>query len=190
VLILAGVAVALIKDLPAMLLGISRLMFAWGEDGVFPPAVAQVHRTSRAPHVAILVTGLMATLSIIGCHLAGDFFLGVDILVTAMLANFFLMSLSVIALPITNPQLAARITVLPARLGQLAVALLGAIGLAGFFVIHTWRDLTGPAPWYFRSTNAWLIVMIVGSLLFLRETAGLARGGVDLVARFRELPPE
>ena len=35
----------------------------------------------------------MATLGILGSHLAGDFFLGVDILVTSMLVNFLLMAI-------------------------------------------------------------------------------------------------
>ncbi|MDX1503952.1 MAG: APC family permease, partial [Thermoanaerobaculia bacterium] len=35
VAIVAGAAIALINDLPAMLLAVSRLMFAWAEDGVF-----------------------------------------------------------------------------------------------------------------------------------------------------------
>ena len=36
ILILIGAAVALINDLPAMLLSVSRLMFAWAHDGIFP----------------------------------------------------------------------------------------------------------------------------------------------------------
>ena len=51
-------AVALIKDLPAMMLGVSRLMFAWAEDGIFPAGVAAVHRRFRTPHVAILITSV------------------------------------------------------------------------------------------------------------------------------------
>ena len=35
----------------------------------------------------------MASVGILGSHLAGDFFLGVDILVTSMLVNFLLMCL-------------------------------------------------------------------------------------------------
>ncbi|MEO1170948.1 MAG: APC family permease, partial [Myxococcota bacterium] len=42
-LIVFGAAVALANDLPAMLLAVSRLMFAWAEDGVFPSAVARIH---------------------------------------------------------------------------------------------------------------------------------------------------
>ncbi len=42
-----------------------------------------------------------------GCHLAGDFFLGIDVLVTSMLVNFLLMCVSVLWLPRRNPRLAA-----------------------------------------------------------------------------------
>ena len=81
VLMVSGAAVALMKDLPAMLLGTSRLMFAWAEDRIFPAAVARVHPVRRTPDVAVIATGAMATAGIFGSHLAGDFFLGVDILV-------------------------------------------------------------------------------------------------------------
>ena len=63
-------------------------MFAWADDGIFPARVAGVHPRFRTPHVAIVASGVMATLGILGSHLAGDFFLGVDILVTSMLVNF------------------------------------------------------------------------------------------------------
>ena len=113
VVIVSSASVALVKDLPAMLLGVSRLMFAWAEDGIFPAAVAAVHPRFHTPYVAILLSAAMATIGILGCHLAGDWFLGVDILVTAMLINFVLMALSVLALPARNPALAAAIIVLP-----------------------------------------------------------------------------
>ena len=190
VLIIAGVAVALIKDLPAMLMGVSRLLFAWAEDGIFPARVAAVHPTRRTPHVAILLSTGMASLAVLGCHLAGDFLLGVDILVTAMLVNFLLMSLSVIWLPHRNPAIAARITVLKARPVQLLVCVTGAIVLAGFFAIHTWKDLHAPIPWFLRSTWDWLIVMVVGTVIYGRETAKLRAAGVDLNERFRELPAQ
>jgi basic amino acid/polyamine antiporter, APA family len=190
VAITAGTALALIKDLPAMLLGVSRLMFAWGEDGIVPAAVARVHPARRTPHVAILLSALMATASIAGCFVAGDFFLGVDILVTAMLVTFLLMCLSVIRLPAANPTLAARVTVLPDRRIQLPVAVLGALVLAGFLALHTWRDFGIDRPWYLRSTWNWLLVMGLGTVVYLRETARLRRRGVDLGARMRELPPQ
>src|SRR4029453_15175689 len=104
--IVAGAAVALIKDLPAMLLAVSPLMFAGAEDAVFPRRIAGVHPRFRTPHIAILASAVMATLGIIGCHVAGDFFLGIDILVMSMLVNFLLMAISVVTLPGRNAALA------------------------------------------------------------------------------------
>ena len=191
VVIVSAAAVALVKDLPAMLLAVSRLMFAWAEDGIFPAAVAAVHPVSRTPYVAILASGGMATLGILGSHFAGDFFLGVDILVTSMLVNFILMAVSVLTLPGRNPGLAAAVTVLPSRPAQVLLASLGVALLALFLVIHTVRDLTAPvAAWYFRSTPVWALVMGLGSLIYRREVRALRRGGVDLDARFGALPPE
>ena len=191
VAIVAGAAVALINDLPAMLLAVSRLMFAWAEDGVFPRAVARIHPRWHTPHVAIVASGLMATVGIVGSHLAGDFFLGVDILVTSMLFNFLVMCLSVLRLPHNNPALAREIKVARSRPLQVSLALAGIVFLGGFLIIHVWKDLTSTvAAWYFHSTPIWLLVMLVASAIFLRELRGLRRRGVDVDAIYSELPPE
>jgi amino acid transporter len=174
-----------------MLLSVSRLMFAWAEDGIFPRAVQAVHPRFHTPHVAILASGGVATLGILGCHVAGDFFLGVDILVTSMLVNFLVMALSVCSLPRRNPTLARAVTVLRARRVQASLAGLGTVVLSLFLAVHVYKDLSGSAKaWYFRSTPLWVLVMAVGSLVYLREVRALRRGGVDLEARFAALPPE
>ena len=74
----------------------------------------------------------MATLGIIGCHVAGDFFLGIDILVTSMLVNFLLMAMSVLTLPARNAALAREVTVLPSRAAQVPLALVAVVVLAAF----------------------------------------------------------
>ena len=190
VVIVSSASLALIKDLPAMLLGVSRLMFAWAEDGIFPAAVAAVHPRFRTPHVAILLSTGMATIGVVGCHLAGDWFLGVDILVTSMLINFLLMALSVLALPSRNPTLAAAVTVLPSAAQRVPVAVAGVCVLALYLAVHTWKDITGPAAWYFKSTPVWAIVMTLASVVYVREMRRLRAQGVDLTTRFLELPPE
>jgi APA family basic amino acid/polyamine antiporter len=189
ILIVSAAAVALIKDLPPMLLSVSRLMFAWAEDGIFPRAVAAVHPRFRTPHVAVVASGVMATLGVVGSHLAGDFFLGVDILVTAMLVNFLLMAVTVLTLPARNPALAAAITVVPPTGLRAALAALGVVVLGLFLAMHTWKDLTGPAAaWYFRSTFLWGAVLALGSVIYWREVRALRRNGVDLRERFAQLP--
>lgn len=191
VIIISAAAVALAKDLPAMLLAVSRLMFAWAADGIFPRAIASVHPVLRTPHVAIIASGAMATLGIFGSHLAGDFFLGVDILVSSMLVNFLVIAVSVLTLPRRNPALAQSVTVVPNLRVRRTVAAVGVMVLAGFLAVHTWKDLTGPAEaWYFRSTPVWAVVMGIGSLIYWREVSRLRRAGVDLHARFAALPPE
>lgn len=188
--ILAGAAVALINDLPAMLLAVSRMMFAWAGDGIFPKGVAAVHQRFRTPWVAILLSGVMATLGILGSHLAGDFFLGIDILVTSMLVNFGLICLSLVTLPRRNPALAREVKVL-GRTAQRLVGGGGAVILGFFLVLHIVKDLsTETAAWYFHSTWVWVLVMGVASLIYLREMARLRRAGVDTERLFRELPPE
>ena len=188
--ILAGAAVALINDLPAMLLAVSRMMFAWAEDGIFPKGVATVHASFHTPWVAILLSGTMATVGIVGSHLAGDFFLGIDILVTSMLVNFGLICLSLVTLPRRNPDLARDVKVL-GRPAQVLVGGGGAAILGLFLVLHIVKDLsTETAAWYFHSTWVWLLVMGVASLIYLREMTRMRRRGVDTDRLFRALPPE
>ena len=191
VAVVAGAAVALVKDLPAMLLGVSRLMFAWAEDGIVPRMVASVHPRFHTPRVAIGLSAMMASLGILGCHLAGDFFLGVDILVTSMLVNFLLMCGSVLALPGRNPALARDIRVIRSRSAQRIIGVTGILLLGALLLVHTARDL-GPSGvvWYLRSTPVWLLVMALGSAVYWRELRGLRRRGVNVQALFAALPPE
>ena len=191
VLIVAGAAIALINDLPAMLLAVSRLMFAWAEDGIFPRAVATVHPERHTPQVAIVLSGCMATVGILGSHWAGDFFLGVDILVTSMLVNFLVMCLSVLILPHRNPEIAKDVRVIPDRRLQVPVAGLGVLLLGLFLVVHVAKDLRADlGGWYFHSTWIWLGVMAMATTIYLYEMGKLKKSGVDVRARFRTLPPE
>jgi amino acid transporter len=191
VVIVAGAAIALINDLPAMLLAVSRLMFAWAEDGIFPSGVAAINARWRTPHIAIVASSLMASTAILGSHLAGDFFLGVDILVTSLTVSFILMCLSVLALPHRNPVLAKEIRFLRNRGLQIALGLGGVTILGTYLVIHIIKDLTADvAAWYFRSTPLWLLVMTLASLIFAREWWKLRSSGADIEKLFTELPPQ
>ena len=191
VLIVLGAAIALVNDLPAMLLAVSRLMFAWAEDGVFPKAVSRVHERWHTPTVALTLSGLMASAAILGSHFAGDFFLGVDILVTSMLVNFMLMCMAVLWLPRINPGIAADVTVVPNRRLQVPLAVAGIALLLVFLVVHVRKDLTAELDaWYFHSTPLWLIVLGIASLIYARELSRLKKSGVDTHQLFRTLPPE
>jgi len=191
VLIIFGASVALLNDLPAMILSVSRLMFSWAEDGIFPKRIAAIHADYHTPHIAIVVSGLMATIGILGSHFAGDFFLGIDIMVTSMLVNYLLMCLSVLLLPLTNAAIAAKITVFKSKLLQRILALAGTLMLLVFLVIHIIKDLTTPvAAWYFHSTPIWIFVMLIGSVIFYHHWRRLKNAGVNTTELFTTLPPE
>lgn len=191
VLIVLGATVALTNDLPAMILSVSRLMFSWAEDGIFPQHISKVHSTYHTPHRAILLSGAMATIGILGSHFAGDFFLGIDIMVTSMLVNFLLMCISVWMLPKNNPSLAAHISIFKSRRLQLLLSISGTIFLSAFLIIHITKDLnTSVSAWYFHSTPVWLIVMTLASILFYTQYNKLKRSGADTKKIFSQLPPE
>lgn len=191
VAILVGAAIALINDLPAMLLSVSRLMFAWAEDGIFPEVISKVHPKLHTPHIALFVAGLMASIGVLGSHYAGDFFLGIDIMVTSMMVNFLLMCITLISLKKINPQLAKEIKIIQNRKVQLFIGWSGVLLLLGFLSIHTYKDLTSNASaWYFHSTPIWLIVMSLASILFVYKWKQLKAKGVDLTNQFKNLPKE
>ncbi len=189
--IVLGAAVALTNDLPAMILSVSRLIFSWAEDGIFPKRLAKIHPRYHTPHSAIIMSGAMASIGILGSHFAGDFFLGIDIMVTSMLVNFLLMCVSVLMLPIRNPALAAEIKVFTSRKLQRLLATLGTITLTAFLIIHITKDLSSPVEaWYFHSTPVWMMVMLIASIIFYVQWNALKKSGVDTNKIFSELPPE
>ncbi|MFN9577057.1 MAG: APC family permease [Gemmatimonadota bacterium] len=190
VLMVAGAAIALIKDLPGMLLGVSRLCFAWASDGIMPRGLLRVHPVRGTPDAALLLSAGLATAGILGNHFAGDFFLGVEILVTAMLVNFLAVAVAVLALPRTNPALDADVAVVRHRGVRRALAAAAFAVLLVFAVQHTRRDLASGAAWYAQSTPTWLLVMAIGTVVYAREVRALARRGGDLAAITRVLPPE
>ncbi len=190
-LILTGAAIALINDLPAMLLSVSRLMFAWAEDGIFPKVVTKVHRKYHTPHTALLLSGGMATIGILGSHFAGDFFLGIDIMVTSMMVNFLLMCITVLTLPKRSPKIFDNIKVFTNLSHQQVLGYSGVIMITLFLIVHIVKDLRADlSAWYFHSTPIWLIVMSLASLLYLTMTRSLKNRGIQIRKLFSKLPPE
>jgi len=191
VAILIGATIALLNDLPAMLLSVSRLLFAWAEDGIFSKNIAKVNPRTQTPQNALLLSGFMATIGVLGSHFASDFFLGIDIMVTSMLVNFLLMCVTLVVLPKKNPAIAKNIKVLTSNSLRKTLAWLGITFLFGFLAIHVWKDVNASAThWYFHSTYVWLLVMAVASLIYFWRLRRLAKNGVDLEAVFNTLPEE
>lgn len=191
VAILFGAAIALINDLPAMLLSVSRLVFAWAGDGIFPSKIAETHKKFKTPHRALYLSGAIASVGVLGSHFAGDFFLGIDIMVTSMMVNFLLMCLTLITIVKVNPALAQEIKMVRSMKKQRLIGIGGVILLLVFLTVHTVKDLNADvAAWYFRSTPVWLVVMIIGSAIYYFKTQVLKRNGKNLKAHFSKLPKE
>ena len=191
VAIILGAAIALINDLPAMLLSVSRLMFAWAEDGIFPSIISKVHPKNFTPLISLTVAGAMASVGVLGSHFAGDFFLGIDIMVTSMMVNFLLMCITLLTIPYINPKLTSKISVITKRSHQLLIGIFGILFLLLFLFVHTYKDLTSNASnWYFHSTPVWLIVMFIGSIIFLLKWREIGRTDKEQYNRFKVFPKE
>lgn len=190
-LILLGAAIALINDLPAMLLSVSRLMFAWAKDSIFPKQIIKIHPQNKSPYIALMLAGVMSSIGVLGSHFAGDFFLGIDIMVTSMLVNFLLMSVTLLTLKKYNPKLSQEIKIIKNRILQLIIGWGGIIFLTGFLIIHLYKDLTSETEaWYFHSTYVWLIVMGLASIVFFYQWKQLQKKDTSFYQHFKKLPTE
>ena len=188
ILIILGATIALINDLPAMILSVSRLMFAWSKDKIFPDKVSSIHEKYNTPYISILIVGVVASIGSIGSHFAGDFFLGIDIMVTSMMINFLLMCITVITIAKVNPKLYKEITIFKNRTLQKIIGYLGSVVIVIFLVIHTYKDLTSEVDaWYFHSTFIYLIVMTLASIYFLARWIKIKRNNKHI---FKSLPSE
>ena len=188
ILIILGATIALINDLPAMILSVSRLMFAWSKDKIFPEKISSIHKKYNTPHISILIVGGVASIGSIGSHFAGDFFLGIDIMVTSMMINFLLMCITVITIVKVNPKLYQEITILQNRQLQKFIGYIGSVIIVLFLIIHTYKDLTSDVDaWYFHSTFIYLIVMTSASLYFVIRWIKIKRNNKHI---FKSLPSE
>jgi APA family basic amino acid/polyamine antiporter len=189
--ILLAVTVAILKVIPAVMLANSRMLYAFSADRIFPNQLSRVHPQYRTPHVALTVTAVLGSLSIIGCKFGGDFFLGVDILVISMLFNYFLMASAVLAFPRVNPVLYRRIQFMKSRPAQVVVAAAAMAALGTLLIVQVSADWRSTQPWYLRPTPEWLIVMAAGSIVFARFWTRLKKEGVNPRDEiFGELPAE
>ena len=63
--------------------------------------------------------------------------------------------------------------------------------LTAIFICSQYKDLTSNASnWYFHSTPVWLIVMFIGSIIFLLKWREIGRTDKEQYNRFKVLPKE
>lgn len=189
VLILFGAAMALLNDLPAMILSVSRLLFSWSEDGIFPKTLAAIHPKFQTPYLAIIASTAVSTFGVLGSHFAGDFFLGIDIMVTSMLVNFLLMCVALVLFKRKNPDLHGQISIFQNPNLQQFLGWGGIFFLSLFLIVHTSKDLQAQVTtWYFHSTLIWILVMGVASAYFIFRWKKLQSQDPQLSQKFKTLP--
>jgi APA family basic amino acid/polyamine antiporter len=189
--ILASVAVAILKVLPAVMMANSRTLYAFSADGILPRAFSRINTRFQTPHHSLTVTAIAACLCVVGCNLARDFFLGVDLLVVSMLVNFLLMAGALLMLPRVNPELHKQIIFLKSRRTQISIAIAALLLLGALLVVQIEGDIASTTPWYLKSTTSWVVVMSAACILFWRFWARLIAEDLDPQARiFGNLPPE
>lgn len=189
VLILFGAAMALLNDLPAMILSVSRLLFSWSEDGIFPKNLSAIHPRLQTPYLAIIASTVVSTIGVLGSHFAGDFFLGIDIMVTSMLVNFLLMCVALVVFKRKNPELHAQISIFQTPHFQQLIGWGGIAFLSLFLIVHTLKDLHAEvSAWYFHSTLIWILVMGVASAYFIFRWKKLQSQDSQLAQKFKTLP--
>jgi APA family basic amino acid/polyamine antiporter len=190
-LIMGGACIALLKDLPSMILSVSRLVFAWSKDALFPKRFMKIHATYQSPYQAIIFSGLVATGGVIGTHFASDIFLGIDIMVISMLANFILICIAVLSISKFNPALAAEISIIKNTTLQKLIAVSGIISLSFFLILMIEQDINSVSKsWYFYPSLVWLIVMFIASIIFFFYWIRLQKNNNDLNKQFKQLPQE
>ena len=86
-------------------------------------------------------------------------------MVTAMMVNFLLMALSVLALPRRNPELATNMSFIRSRPTQIAIAGTGAVLLSVLIVAQVVNDVSANTPWYFHAFYLYGIVLAVAALI-------------------------
>jgi preprotein translocase subunit SecY len=108
-----------------------------------------------------------------------------------MMVNFLLMCTTLITLPTVNPSLAAEISIFKKRSSQLIIGIAGSLFLSLFLLVHTYKDITSNVShWYFHSTPVWLIVMIVGSVLFFIKWKEIGKERNGDYTHLNRLPKE
>lgn len=190
-LIILGACIALMKDLPSMILSVSRFTFSWAKDGLFPQTLTRIHSRYASPYLAILFSGMISTIGILGVHFAGDIFLGIDIMVISMLFNFVMVSISLLNIHQNNPEIAYKITIFKSLKIQKWIGWIGFVLLISFLFFNMIKDISSAQQkWYFHSTWVWTLVMVFGSIIFAAYWNALKQKGIDRKKYFNELPKE
>lgn len=184
--------VSFIVALPVTFLIVTRSLFAWSFDRVFPDKLSEVNPRTHSPIVANLVV-LIATLIFLAIvtFVGGGF---LQLLYTGGLAElltFIVVALAGIVLPFRKKALYQSSSINLSWLGIPAVSVIAFISLVlylFFFVsLATDNALGANAP---TGIVATIVIALLGIVIYGVSYLVNKRRGVDLGIAFKELPPE
>ncbi len=159
-IVAVGAIAGLTTVLLVLLYGQSRIFFAMSRDGLLPAAFAKVHPRFRTPYLSSALIGLVVAL----VAAVGKLDVVADLVNVGTLAAFVLVSLGVIVLRRTQPDMPRKFRV-PASPLVPALAAVGAIGLA----------LKGLPPRTLLSYLVWLAIGLVVYFAFARRRSVVGR---------------
>jgi hypothetical protein len=99
------------------------------------------------------------------------------------------MSITVLTLPKVNPELGQHIRVFKNQKIRILIGGVGIVFISGFLVLHVYKDIQQEvSAWYFHSTYVWLLVMVLASMLFLRQWYKIKKVSGVIPEYFKKLP--
>lgn len=184
--------VSFIVALPVTFLIVTRSLFAWSFDRVFPDKLSEVNPRTHSPIIANVVV-LVATLIFLAIitFIGGGF---LQLLYTGGLAElltFIVVAVAGIVLPWRKRALYQGSSIRISWLGLPAVSVVGVVSLVLylFFFISLATDnaLGANAP---TGIIATIVIAVLGIVIYGVSYLVNKRRGVDLGIAFKELPPE
>ncbi|MEW5990834.1 MAG: APC family permease [Chloroflexota bacterium] len=167
----------------------TRALLAWGIDGVAPSALAEVNDRYHSPHWAIAVTTIVGIV-VLALYCFTDL-LGIVSGFFAFAISFAVVCLWATLFPYVrreqfeNSPIAMRIAGIP------VLSLVGLLGTVAslFGAWRLWEDQLFTIDRGFAIGGAF-VVIIIGAVWYVVATAYRRSQGVDLAARYREIPIE
>ena len=157
-LIIFGGLLSTTSALNATILASSRVAFSMGRAKMLPRSISRIHPTSRTPHIAIFVTGVLVVLMAVTfpIHVVGSA-ASLTFLLTFALVNF-----SLIALRRRYPEIKG-----PFRIPLYPYLPIAALGLNLFLAFYQFKF--DPRSWYI--TLAWIVVGLFVYYVFFKKLA-------------------
>ena len=178
-----AVGLIFLKDLPALLIVTSRMVFSWAFDRFFPEMFAAVNDRFHSPHWAILLVALSA---LVGSTMVATMGRWVGTVSTTLLFQFGVSMTCLMA--IVFPWIRRELYEMGPKIEVFGIPLITILGLIGFpvnFFFFLWVVTTMLLPHVIFQ----VICMTIGAMIFAGMLVYNMKRGVDVKSIYAEVPP-